>query len=112
LWVSWALLVFVALGLVLLVAGLVGFFYPKPPPLDFTAFLGGHTRLHASLICIVLGGALALVTGAAMPLSFSPSAAIILPRHLLLCMLAFLLLDLEDVLGWRLQDLLQSDEAT
>jgi hypothetical protein len=44
-----------------MVAGLVWFFYPKPPPLDFEAFLGGHTRLYASLICIVLGGALALV---------------------------------------------------
>ncbi len=54
-------LVLVALGLALMVAGLVWFFYPKPPPLDFEAFLGGHTRLYASLICIVLGGALALV---------------------------------------------------
>jgi hypothetical protein len=52
---------FVALGLILLAVGLVRFFYPKPPPLDFTAFLGGHPRLYVSLICIVLGGALALV---------------------------------------------------
>jgi hypothetical protein len=51
----------VALGLVLLAGGLVGFFYPQPPPLDFAAFLGGHRRLHVSLICAVLGGVLALV---------------------------------------------------
>jgi hypothetical protein len=53
--------VFVPLGLVLLAAGLIRFFYPKPPPLDFTAFLGGHTRLYVSLICVVLGGALAVL---------------------------------------------------
>ena len=53
--------VIVALGLLLLAAGLVRFFYPKPPPLDFTAFLGGHPRLYVSLVCIVLGAALALV---------------------------------------------------
>jgi hypothetical protein len=47
-------------GLALLLAGLVRFFYPKPPPLDFAAFLGGHTRLYVSLACTVIGGALAL----------------------------------------------------
>jgi hypothetical protein len=53
-------LVLVASGLVLLVAGLVGFFFPKPPPVDFSSFLGGHTRLDASLTGIVLGVELAL----------------------------------------------------
>ena len=53
--------VFVALGLVLLAAGLIQFFYPKRPPLDFNAFLGGHTRLYVSLICIVLGGVMAML---------------------------------------------------
>jgi hypothetical protein len=53
--------VFLALGLVFLSAGLVGFFYPKLPPLGFTAFLGGHPRLYLSLISIVLGGVLALL---------------------------------------------------
>ena len=52
--------VLVPLGLVLLAAGIVAFFYPKRPPLDFTAFLGGHPRLYLSLFCIVLGGILAL----------------------------------------------------
>jgi hypothetical protein len=52
---------FVALGLVLLAVGLVRFFYPKRPPLEFSAFLGGHPRLYVSLICIVLGGVLALL---------------------------------------------------
>jgi hypothetical protein len=51
----------VGLGLAVLAGGLVGFFYPKPPPLDFTAFLGAHRRLYASLTCIVLGGAIALL---------------------------------------------------
>ena len=51
----------VAAGLVLLVVGLVRFFYPKPPPLDFAAFLGGQPRLVVSLVCVVLGGALALL---------------------------------------------------
>jgi hypothetical protein len=51
----------VALGLALLVAGLVGFFYPKPPPLGFTAFLGGHPRLYLSLLGVLLGGALAVL---------------------------------------------------
>jgi hypothetical protein len=53
--------VLVPLGLVLLAAGLVQFFYPKPPPLDFEAFLGAHARLYVSLICIVFGGALMLL---------------------------------------------------
>jgi len=48
-----------ALGLCLAAAGLALFVYPKPPPLDFAAFLGGHPRLMASLSCIVLGGAVA-----------------------------------------------------
>jgi hypothetical protein len=48
------------LGLCLAAGGLILFVYPKPPPLDFTAFLGGHPRLAASLACIVLGGAVAL----------------------------------------------------
>jgi hypothetical protein len=51
----------VVLGLTVFAGGLVGFLYPNPPPLDFTAFLGGHRRLYASLSCIVLGGAIALV---------------------------------------------------
>ena len=55
--ISIVLLVF---GLTLLATGLALFFYPKPPPLDFTAFLGGHPRLYLSLISIVLGGTLAL----------------------------------------------------
>jgi hypothetical protein len=49
-----------ALGLLLVAVGLALFFYPRTPPLDFTAFLGGHPRLFASLLCIVLGGAAAL----------------------------------------------------
>jgi hypothetical protein len=49
-----------AAGLIMFVGGLIGFFYPKPPPLDFCAFLGGHRRLYVSLICIVFGGALAM----------------------------------------------------
>ena len=51
----------VVVGLALLVAGLVGFFDPKPPPLGFTAFLGGHPRLYLSLIGVVLGAALAVL---------------------------------------------------
>jgi hypothetical protein len=49
-----------SVGLCLAVAGLILFAYPKPPPLDFTAFLGGHPRLTAYLVCIVFGGAVAL----------------------------------------------------
>jgi hypothetical protein len=53
--------VLVPLGLVFFTFGLVRFFYPKPPPLDFTAFLGGHPRLFVSLICIIVGGTLTLL---------------------------------------------------
>jgi hypothetical protein len=53
--------VLMALGLVLPAGGLVGFFYPKTPPLDFAAFLGGHRRLYDSLSCAVVGGVLALL---------------------------------------------------
>jgi hypothetical protein len=53
--------VLVVVGLVLLLFGLVRFFYPKPPPLDFATFLGGHPRLVISVVCVVLGGALALL---------------------------------------------------
>jgi hypothetical protein len=49
------------LGLVVLASGLVAFFYPKPPPLGFAAFLGANRRLYASLGCIVLGGVMALL---------------------------------------------------
>jgi hypothetical protein len=48
------------LGLLLAAAGLALFFYPKPPPLDFAAFLGGNPRLIGSLLCVVVGGAVAL----------------------------------------------------
>jgi CDP-diglyceride synthetase len=50
-----------AVGLAVLASGLVAFFYPKPPPLDFSAFLGANRRLYASLICIFLGGVIALL---------------------------------------------------
>ena len=53
--------VLLPVGLVLLTVGLVRFFYPKPPPLDFTAFLGGNARLYASLLCVVIGGILAVL---------------------------------------------------
>jgi hypothetical protein len=49
------------LGLAVLASGLVAFFYPKPPPLDFTAFLGANRRLYASLVCIVVGAVIALL---------------------------------------------------
>jgi hypothetical protein len=48
------------LGLCVAAVGLALFAFPKPPPLDFAAFLGGHRRLIASLACIVVGGAVAL----------------------------------------------------
>jgi hypothetical protein len=48
------------MGLFLAAVGLMLFAYPKPPPLDFPAFLGGHPRLVASLVCVVIGGAVAL----------------------------------------------------
>jgi hypothetical protein len=47
-------------GLILFVGGLIGFCYPKPPPLDFRAFVGSHRRPRDSLTCIVSGGALAM----------------------------------------------------
>jgi hypothetical protein len=53
--------ILVALGLVAVAVGLGKFFYPKPPPLGFTASLGGHTRLCVSLICVALGGVLVLL---------------------------------------------------
>jgi len=49
------------LGLIVAAGGFVAFFYPKPPALDFTAFLGGDRRLFSSLISIVVGGVLALI---------------------------------------------------
>jgi hypothetical protein len=53
-------LALVGLGIILVIAGLVRFFYPKPPSLDFSAFLGGNTRLYISLACILIGGVLAV----------------------------------------------------
>jgi hypothetical protein len=50
----------VALGLSAALVGVALFLFPKPPPLDFTAFLGGHQRLFLSLALIVAGGAAAL----------------------------------------------------